>query len=202
MAGEIAEAGFHRVEARFRAEHREPGRPDVGGDEMAAFVHSEDDFEQVAAVQSQDGATVGADVADLLQFDLYFFHGGEGREEDEVVHLAHGVVAFVDVADLAAEDEAHLTPTRRGHLFTHSCGKLVFEAEETVLGGFEFGAHLLQPAGVGHIPCGEEVDPLDLRPLPQMLEGQVLARGAGIVGVDVEIGGDEHELLMDLIRIG
>ena len=56
-----------RVEAGFRAEQREPRRPDVRGDQVAGGVGLEDDLEQVARVEAEDGAAVGADVADLLQ---------------------------------------------------------------------------------------------------------------------------------------
>ena len=38
----------------------------------------------------------------------------------------------------------------------------------------------------------DDVDALELRPAGQVLEGQVLAGGAGEVGVDVEVGDEFH----------
>ena len=65
--GQVAETFLHRIEAGFGAEHRKPGGPDVGGDEVAPGVVFEDNLQQVPAVQAQDGAAIGPDVADALQ---------------------------------------------------------------------------------------------------------------------------------------
>ena len=45
---------------------------------------------------------------------------------------------------------------------------------------------------MGDIARADDVNPLELRPAGQVLEGQVLAGGARVMGVDVQIGYEFH----------
>ena len=161
---------------------------------MAAVVHRQHDLQQVAAVQPQDRAPVGADVADLLQLHLQAGGGVERGREHDVVHLAGAVVLLVDVADLAADQEAHGAAARRRHLVGERRGVLQLEAEQPRLGRFELVAQFGEPAGMGDVAGGHHLHALDLCPLPQVLQRQVLAGGARVVGVQVKVGNQLHVL--------
>ena len=189
---EVGIALAHRVEPRLGAEDREPRGPDVGRDQVAAGVHLKHDLQQVAAVEAQDRATVGADVADLLQFRLQPRGGLERRREDDVVHLPGALVLLVDVADLAADQEAHGPAARRRHLVGQARRVFRLEPEQPGFRRLKLLAQLRQPAGMGDVAGGHHLHPLELRPLPQVLQGQVAAGGAGVVRVEMDVGDQLH----------
>jgi len=80
----------------------------MGRDQPGAGIGGEDDLEQIARVQTEDGAAVGADVADPFEPLLEDGRCGEGGEKDHVMDLAHLPLFFIDAADLAGEDEEGL----------------------------------------------------------------------------------------------
>jgi hypothetical protein len=55
----------HPVESRLRAENREPRRPGVRGDQIAAVAAFQGDLQQVARVEAEDGPAVGGEIAYL-----------------------------------------------------------------------------------------------------------------------------------------
>ncbi len=61
---QIAVALLHRVEARLRAQDGEPGRPDVGGDQIGVRPALQGDLQQVPRVEPEDGPAVRVEVAD------------------------------------------------------------------------------------------------------------------------------------------
>ena len=83
---------------------------------MAAVVHFQDDLQQVATVQTQNRATVRANVADLFQFALQNRGRLDGRGKDDVVYFARAVILLVDVADFAANQKTYRPPAGRRHL--------------------------------------------------------------------------------------
>jgi len=99
---------------------------------------------------------------------------------------------LVDVADLAAEDEAHRGLARRGHGGLNIPGGIVPQAVEAIPGRDKFLVHLREPAGMGNVAGGHDGDALELRPASQVLEGQVPAGGAGEMGMDVEVSNYLH----------
>ena len=106
--------------------------------------------------------------------------------------FAGGVVAFVDVGDFPGQEKAHGSPTGSGHVLRHRRRVLVLQAEESFFHRFQLRAHLRQPAGMGDVARAHYIHPLQLRPFPQVLEGQVFAGGPAVVGVEVEVGGEMH----------
>ena len=46
---------------------------------------------------------------------------------------------------------------------------------------------------MGNIARADDLHPFQLRPFGQVFEGQILAGGAGIVGVEVEVGDQAHD---------
>ena len=161
---QVGEAFRYRVETGFRAEQREPRRPDVGGDQAAGGVGVEHDLEQVARIEAEDGATVGTDIADPLQPGLQPFHSIERRRKDHIMNLAGLTAALVDVADLAAEDEAHRRVTCGRNLTLDRGRRIVAEPKQTILGRYELLPHLGQPARMGDVARSDDMDPLELRP--------------------------------------
>ena len=194
MRRQVGEALLHRVETRLRAQNRKPWGPDVGRNQVAAGVRLQHDLEQVAAVEAQDRAPVGADVADLLQLLLQPRDSVERGSEDDVVHLAGAVVLLVDVADLAADQKAHAAAARRRHLVGHRRGVFRLEPKQPLLRRFQLVAQLRQPAGVGDVAGGHHLHALDLRPLPQVFQRQVATGRARVVRVQMNVGNQLHPL--------
>ena len=159
---------------------------------MAGGIGVEDDLKQVAGIQAEDGATVGANVADPLQPGLQPFHRIERRRKDDVVDLSGLTTALVNVADLAAQHEAHRRVAGRRRLSLNRGRQIGLQPIQSILGWRQLLAHLCQPARMGDVARPDDMDPLELRPARQVLEGQIRAGGAGKVRVDVEIGDEFH----------
>ena len=96
LAGQIVVALFDRVEARLGAQHREPRRPDVGGDQVAPFARLKRDLQKVAGIEPQNGTAVGIHVADPCQAILHALGLLQVRGVDEMVDLAGAAVLLVD----------------------------------------------------------------------------------------------------------
>ena len=159
---------------------------------MASGIGLQHDLQQVTRVQPQNRPAVGPDVADPLQPGLQPLHRLKRRRKDDVVDLARLIAALVDVADLAAEDEAHRAAAGGRHIGLDRGGQVGAQPEQTLFGGHELVAHLRQPAGVRDVARPDDVDALELRPAGQVLEGQVAAGGARKMRVDVEVGDKFH----------
>ena len=170
LVGQIAKTFFHRVKTRLRAKHREPGRPDVGRDKVAARVSLQRNLQQITRIEPQDRPAIGADIADALQPGLKEIERRKAGEKAEIVHLAYLIMALVDVADLAAQQKAHLGVTGCWHLGLDRRQQLLLQAKEPIFRRLQLGAQLGQPARMGNIPRGHHLHPLDLRPFGQMLQ--------------------------------
>jgi len=150
----------------------------VRGDERAARINLQDDFQEVATVQPQDGPAVGADVADAFEPRLQPFQRGKGGHKDQVMDLADSVVLLVDVADLAAQQKAHRPLTGRRHFGLNGGQQVGLEAKQPLLGRFQLFLQFGQPARVGNVARSDEMNALPLRPLGQPFQIQILAGGA------------------------
>jgi len=49
---------------------------------------------------------------------------------------------------------------------------------------------------MGDIPRAHHIHPLQLRPFPQVLEGQLFAGGPAVMGVEVKVGGEVHRRVL------
>ena len=144
---------------------------------MAAVVHFQHDFQQVAAVQTQDRTPVRANVADLFQFSLQNCGRLDRRRKDNVVNFARAVIFLIYVADLAADQEPYCPPTGWGHLVGDGGCVLRLELKQTILCRRQLCLQLCQPTRMGDIARCYHLYAFELRPFPQVLKGQVLARG-------------------------
>ena len=118
---QVAKTLFDRVKARLGPQHRKPRRPDVRGNQVAAFVDPKHDLQQVTRVQPQDRSPVRTNIADPFQRSLDALDNLQRGRKDDVVHLARGAVALVDIGDLACQHKTHhaatgapALPVRRG----------------------------------------------------------------------------------------
>ena len=152
---------------------------------MAGGIDVEDDLEQVARIEAQNRAAVGADVADFFQRSLDFCHGVEVRREDHVMDLARLAVLFIDAADFAAQQEAHGRMAGRRRRLLHRGRQIVFQTKKPVFGWLQAGAHLLQPARMGNIAAANDMHAFELRPTGELFQRQVFAGRAGKVRMDV-----------------
>ena len=189
---QIAETRFDRVEPRHRAEQRKPRRPDMGRDQVAAFVDFQGDLEQVARVEPQNRSAVRSDIADAFEAGLQAPYRVKIRGKKQVVDFAGFAVSFIDVADLTAEQKAHLTPAGWRHLVGDRSGKLGAQTKKTRFGRDQLLLDLRQPAWVGNVAGGHHPDPLELRPFPKLLQRQIFAGRSRMVGVNVQVGDQRH----------
>jgi hypothetical protein len=65
LAGQIAVAVRNQIEAGFGAKDREPGRPNVRRDKIAARAAIQNDLQEIARVEAKDRPAVGRQIADL-----------------------------------------------------------------------------------------------------------------------------------------
>ena len=188
--GQFFETFGRIVKARFGAQRREPGGPDVGRDEHDLLAEVEAQIEQILGVEAEDGTAVRGDVADRVELALKFLCRGEIRQAHQVVHLAHPAGFFIDIADFPGEHEADLA-RRRGEVGGLGHAAVVrFQAEQPVLGRLQLLAQLGQPSRMGDVPAADHLEPLDARPVVQVFRGQLPAGRPRVRGMDVQIGDD------------
>jgi len=188
---------FDRVEARFRAQHREPGRPDVGGNQVALVAQLADHLQQVARIEPQDGTPVGGDIADPLQAAAQTVGLVQLGHVDQMVDLARALALLVDRGNLHLEHETHRTQLGRAGTVCHGvvcqgCQHLVAQPEQPGAVGCQLFSDLGKPAGVGKVAGAQEPNALAHRPAGQVLQVAVAAGGAGELGMDVKIGVEPH----------
>jgi hypothetical protein len=166
VLGQVGIAVGDRVEARLRAQRREPRRPDVRGDQVAARLQG--DLQQVPGVEAQDRPAVRGEVADPAQRRVEAGGGREVRHVDEVVHLAGPVVALVDRGDLHAEHEPGRTAClqRTGQPLDHL--GLVGQPEEPGRVVDQIFAQMIEPGRVGEVAGAQQRDSLAPRPPGQV----------------------------------
>ena len=185
VLGQVTVALVNRVKARLVPQGREPGGPDMGGDEDIVFVGLQDDLQQVPGIQPQDGAAVRGDIAELSQPVLDLLHRLEVRGQDHMVNLAGLVALLVDGADLRGEHKTNVPVG--GPVVTRPRVEtpLGLEAEQTRFGRLDFFPKLLGPAGMREIPRAHDRDPLDATPQVHVFRDKILAGGHGVVGMNV-----------------
>ena len=94
-----------------RSPENAPNREKCGvqmcaGMKTASGQASKRDFQQVAAVQAQNGPPVRMDVADCLQLVGERLRRLQAGKQDDVVHLADPAVLFVNGADFARSPQS------------------------------------------------------------------------------------------------
>ena len=178
VAAQILEALNQIVEARLGAQDREPGRPDVGRDQLGQGVGGQNQLQDVLGVQTQNGPAVRGQVAAGRQGRAEPLGRLKRGHQDDDVDFAHPLVLFVNTGDFSAEQEADL-------------GLLPFglpQGEEAFFwGGGETLGELLQPAGVGQVAAAHQAKPLAGGPEGHLARLQVPGGGPGEVGVDVQV---------------
>ena len=108
-------------------------------------------------------------------------------------------VLAVDAADLGGEDEVDVGLA--------GCGNIVgleffLEREQPVARGLELLCQLLEPPRMGEVAGADDRDALELRPFPDAFGRHVLARCAGVMGMDVEVGDETHGRDYSMVRQG
>ena len=106
VAAQILEALNQIVEARLGAQDREPGRPDVGRDQLGQGVGGQNQLQDVLGVQTQNGPAVRGQVAAGRQGRAEPLGRLKRGHQDDDVDFAHPLVLFVNTGDFAAEQEA------------------------------------------------------------------------------------------------
>ena len=185
VVGEVAVAIGDRVESRPRAQHGEPRRPDMGGNQVGAGPGLQRDLEQVPGIEAEDRPAVGVEVADPPEAGGEAVGGVEIRDVDEVVDLPGQVALLVDRRDLHLEHEPdNIGATSRQHgvnirLYVRA------QPEQSRLGRDELFLQLGTPRRVGEVAGADDRDPLLHGPIGQVLKVGLLARRPRIPGVNV-----------------
>lgn len=181
MVGKVAVAVFQPVKAGFGTEEREPGRPDVRRDHDPggrAFQHN---FQQVARIQTQDGATVRGQVADLRQAQGKALRILQGGHKDQVVDFAHLPQALVDGADFRLEQKERPLPRPcRAQVFWQALQGFRRAPQSVQAAGrvrFQLFRQFRPPLGVGEIAGAQNVNALAARPGRQVPGRERLACG-------------------------
>ena len=78
------------------------------GNHKTAFVDLETDFEKFFNIESKNRSAVRFDIADFVEFRVYFFYYNEVWSYDEHVNTSRRVVFFVDTAYFCGANEARL----------------------------------------------------------------------------------------------
>ncbi len=191
MGGKVAEAFLDGVKTGFGAEQGKPWGPDVGRHEKAVRHFFKLDLQQVAGIETEDGAAVGLDVADGGEPAVDPLRAREIRGKEDVVDLAHPIMPLVDGADFRGEEKAD-RDRLGGDAGQGRGGFLVTKPEQA---GFRRDKLLLdlgEPAGMGKVAGADQVDALDPRPGSESGQGAFPAGGPGKGGMDMEVGEKVH----------
>jgi hypothetical protein len=194
MGRQIPVALLDRIEARLGAEDGEPGCPDVGRDQIGVRPALQGDLQQVARIEPQDRPAVRRQVADrpelLPQARRRLQVGGV----DQVVDLAGPLPLFVDRGNLHLQEEPERSVAGRGKPALHLALDLWTEAEQPGLGRHQLRPDLLEPGWMGEVASAHDRDSLAPRPERQVLQIRIVARGARVLRMDVEIGVEDHDV--------
>ena len=185
VAREVAETLFNGVKAGEGPQQGKVRCPDVRGDEHGFGAGLQCHLQKIPAIQPEDGAAVGMEVADALKARGQTLRRRKGRHENDVVHFARAPVPLVDGTDLGAEHKARLERRFAGQ------AQLLFQREHALARLFERLGKLLAPRGVGEIARAHEADALAPGPEVEVRRVALAAGGPGETRMDVQIG-DQH----------
>ena len=188
VTGQVGVAVPDRVEAGLGAEHGEPWRPDVRGDQEAAGTGRQGDLQQVPGIEAEDGPPVGGQVADLGQRLRDAVGGFEARRVQEMVHLTGPLIAAVDRGDLDREEETDRAGAGGRRIAQQPPLEVRADAEQAGLGRDQGVFQLRGPRGMGEVAGAEHAQALAQRPPGQMLDVAVLAARARELRVDMQVG--------------
>jgi hypothetical protein len=192
MLGQLGIAFGDRVEARLRAQCREPRRPDVRRHQIGVRACLERDLKQIVGVESQDRPAVGGDIADAGKSGGDAIDGGKIGRVDQVMDFAGAVGLLVDRRDLDREQEPDGRAARGRELGGDRFFDIAVETKQAGLRGNEFLLELGNPRGMREVAGRDHADALAARPIGEMLEIEIPARGTRIFGVDVQIRMEAH----------
>ena len=168
------------------------------GDEIRAGVRFQGDLQQVPGIEAQDRPSVRVQVADPGQAVHHPLRRLEIRGVDQVVDLSRLVELLVDGRDLDREHEPNRStaaPARRRQPFLDGPFQIGTQAEQPRLRGHELFLQLGPPRRMGEVPRGDDADALLAGPDGQMLKVAVPAGGAGVFGMDVQVGIERHAVV-------
>ena len=152
----MAEALFHGIEAGKGPEQGEIGRPDMRRNIDRPGAQLQQDFQQVLAVQPQNGAAVRVNIPNGLQLagdQLRLFQAGE---QNQAVHLSDPAMLFINGADLPCYNKLGACAPRRAVWNP----ELFFQCVKAAASRFQLFPQLFPPGGVGKIAGAHQADAL------------------------------------------
>src|SRR5581483_5970434 len=192
LARKIAVAFLDRVEARLRAESREPRRPDMRGHEIGIGMRFECYLEKIARIEAEDRTAVRSDVADPPEPTGDPVHRREIGCVDEVMDLPRLLALLVDRRYLHRELETHGRAARGGELRENRFLDLGLQTKQAGLGGNELLFNFRAPCGMDEIAGADHGNTLSARPPSKMLKIEVAARCARMFGMDMQVSVKPH----------
>ena len=190
--GQVAETFCHGVKAGFGAEHGEPRRPNMSGNQPGVGRSVQDDIKQVSAVESKYGPPVCLEIADFSEGGVDGVNSIEVRREDQGVDFSGCSIALVNAADFDIEDEVNVLPTGGrdagvdfGFQFRPQFQQAVASVNQLVL-------QFSDPGRVGEVAGGDDTDALALSPGAESFQAAFPAGGTGQMRMDMEVGKIGH----------
>ena len=194
LAGKAAKAFLHGVKAGECAEQGEVGRPDVGGNQLRVRTGLQGQLQQVPAVQTQDGTAIRADIPHRLQPGRHLVRRLQAGEEYQMVDFPGLAVPLVNAADLPGDEKPGGFPgSRQPQLFPQGI--------QPIFRGGQLLPHFRPPGGMGKVAGTGDGNAFFTRPPVQMGQVAVPAGGAGVTGVNVQVG-YVHGAYAPLSKIG
>ena len=138
----------------------------------------ERDLQEIAGIETEDGAAVGGDIADAREARRHAVDGIEVGRIDQVMDFAGAVALLVDGGDFHLEHEPHRRAARRRQRLRHRLLDVVAQAIEAGLGRNQLLLELGAPGGMGEVAGGDHADALAAGPGGEMLKIEVAAGGA------------------------
>ena len=170
----------------------EPRRPNVRRNEIRAVARFERDFEQMTRVETEDGATVGVEIAEAREPGDKAFRRREVGHVMQVMHFPRLVVLLVDRRNFDLQKKPRRLAGKRGNLFRAPAFQLRIQSKQSRLGGHEFVFDFCEPLRMREIAGAEDGDAFLRRPERHVFEVEVAARGAGELRMQMQIGVERH----------
>ena len=149
------------------------------------------DFQQITAVKPEDRTAVRLDVSNLGKLRRKTRCSREAGHENDIVNLSGLVVLFIDAADLNRQHEPNVAATRGRECLFKRPGVFVSKFVEP---GFRFLQLLFknrEPLWMREVCSADHSDALQLRPIIQILQIEILARGSRITAVQMNVGDEQ-----------